>query len=333
LNPLDRTSGFLASIPVLRAVAQRPSEVVLREPGDRFLSAPRPILRYAIEHWEFAWLSVAAYGKTEAGQKQAHKDEKQITAAPDSTAGQHHAVYQDPESVLQEAGWNRWEFPGEALLEKIRSSHLRVEVWQKTVPDRPEGGGLSAVAVAFGGTIFDNGKDWRANLRWFLPGRNDEYTQVVRTFAPAFVEEFERRFKGKDGESLSKVKLFSTGHSLGGGLAQQFAYSLPLTPIVPRVHTVYAFDPSPVTGFFSVPVLLRDKNKWDLFIDRIYERGEILALVRSLTSLIYKPSRRHATIRGVRYSLFHNWNPIADHSIFQLAAKLERARLPRLPDG
>ncbi len=126
---------------------------------------------------------------------------------------------------------------------------------------------------------------------------------------------------------MSKAKLFATGHSLGGGLAQQFAYSLPLTPTVPRVHTVYAFDPSPVTGFYSVPVLLRDKNKWDLFIDRIYERGEILALVRSLTSLIYKPSRRHATIRGVRYSLFHNWNPIADHSIFQMAAETRASKI------
>ncbi len=132
LNPFDSTSGFLARIPILRAAAQRPSEVVLREPGERFLSAPRPILRYAIEHWEFAWLSVAAYGKTEAGQKQAQKDEKQIAAAPDSTAGRRYrAVYQDPESVLKEAGWSRWEFPGEALLEKISSSHLRVEVWQK----------------------------------------------------------------------------------------------------------------------------------------------------------------------------------------------------------
>jgi pimeloyl-ACP methyl ester carboxylesterase len=330
LNLVDSTSGFLARIPILRAVAQGPSEVVLREPGDRFLSAPRPILRYAIEHWEFAWLCVAAYGKTEAGKKQAQKDEKQITAAPDSPTGRRfHAVYRDPESVLKEAGWSRWEFPGEVLLEKIRSSHLRVEVWQKRGPDRPEGGDLSAVAVAFGGTVFNNGKDWRANLRWFLPGRNDEYTQVVRTFAPAFVEEFERRLKGEDGLNLSKAKLFATGHSLGGGLAQQFAYSLPLTPTVPRVDTVYAFDPSPVTGFYSVPILLRDKNKWDLFIDRIYERGEILALVRSLTSLVYKPSKRHAAIRGVRYNLFHSWNPIADHSIFQMAAELERARFQR----
>jgi pimeloyl-ACP methyl ester carboxylesterase len=333
-NHFEPTSGLLAKIPILRAVVQRPSEVVLREPGDRFLSAPRPILRYAIEHWEFAWLSVAAYGKTEAGQKQAKKDEKEITAAPGSTPGEDdRAAYQNPESILQQAGWRRWEFPAAALLAKISSSHLRVEVWQKRAVDRPEAGGPSAVAVAFGGTVFDNGMDWRANLRWFLPGRNDEYTQVVRTFAPAFVEEFERRLKGEDGQYLSRAELFATGHSLGGGLAQQFAYSLPLSPSVPRVHTVYAFDPSPVTGFYSVPVELRDKNKWDLFIDRIYERGEILTLARSLMSLVYKPSKRHATIRGVRYSLFHDWNPIADHSIFQMAAKLERARFPQLPDG
>jgi pimeloyl-ACP methyl ester carboxylesterase len=324
----DPPTGFLTKLPILRALGQKPSEVVLREPGDRFLSAPRPIRSYALEHWEFAWLSVAAYGKTEAGQQRAKKEENEVAAEPESIASERHReVYRSPESVLEEAGWKRWEgFPPDGLLAKIRSSHLRVEVWEKRVLEREEGGSRPAVAVAFGGTVFNNGMDWRANLRWFLPGRNDEYTQVVRTFAPAFVQEFERRLKSEGGQYLSNSELFATGHSLGGGLAQQFAYSLPLTPSVARVHTVYAFDPSPVTGFYSVPVKLRDKNKWELFIDRIYERGEILALARSLTSLVYKPSKQHATIRGVRYSLFHNWNPIADHSIFKLAAKLESAR-------
>jgi hypothetical protein len=59
---------------------------------------------------------------------------------------------------------------------------------------------------------------------------------------------------------------------------------------VPRVTEVYAFAPSPVTGFFSVARELRDSNKRALTIDRIYERGEILALARSLMSL--GPSRQ-----------------------------------------
>jgi len=108
-------------------------------------------------------------------------------------------------------------------------------------------------------------------------------------------------------------------------LAQQFAYSVPLD-CVKRVKAVYAFDPSPVTGFFSVMRRLRNENKKGLLVDRIYERGEILALLRSLMSLFYRPSTTNAAIRGVRYWLFLAWNPIAAHSIVELAAKIDAAR-------
>jgi hypothetical protein len=100
---------------------------------------------------------------------------------------------------------------------------------------------------------------------------------------------------------------------------------LPLDDGVPRVKAVYAFDPSPVTGYFSVPRALRDENKRNLLIDRVYERGEILALVRSLLNLIYEPPAHDPAIRSVRYSLFYGWNPLADHSIVQLANKIDRA--------
>lgn len=119
--------------------------------------------------------------------------------------------------------------------------------------------------------------------------------------------------------------LYSTGHSLGGGLAQQFAYALPDMQGVPRIQQVYAFDPSPVTGFFSVEKRLRDTNRKGLEIDRIYERGEILAIARSLTSLFWKPSAKAPAIRGVRYNLFYTCNPVAGHSMKMLAGKLEAA--------
>jgi hypothetical protein len=298
------------TVPILRAFGQRSNQVVERTPGDRFLSGPKPIVPYAEEHWEFAWLSVAAYLQTAAGQKHI-QNMMQSTAAAISPAA-------DPLPPLATAGWTRWEtFPGDGLLAKIKASHLRVQVWERAEPP--------AVAVTFGGTVFNNDADWRANLRWFLPGQRDEYTDVVQTFAPAFDLEFKRRAVSTDPARLSRLELYSTGHSLGGGLAQQFAYSLP-PDCIKRVKQVYAFDPSPVTGFFSVARKLRDENKKGLLIDRIYERGEILALLRSLTSLFNKPSTIDAAIRGVRYWLFHAWNPIAAHSIDELATKLDAAR-------
>ncbi len=307
---------WFARIPILRALAQTPAEVVIRNPGDRFLSAPLPVAPFAQRHWQFAWASLAAYAGTPAGVKRARRDALEEAKRPDRTTPDGTPLaYRDPVPVLEQAGWSRWPaFGASSVWQQIDNAHLRVEVWESAA--------RGAVAVAFGGTVFDNAKDWLSNLRWFIPYHDDEYTQVVRTFAPAFAEEYKRRFA-----SSSRPVLFSTGHSLGGGLAQQFAYALPIDPsgIVPRISEVYAFDPSPVTGFFSIARELREANTRELSIDRIYERGEILALVRSLLSLIESPTAQHPAIAATRYSLFYGWNPIADHSMVQLAHKIDRA--------
>ncbi len=298
-------------IPVFRAFWQSSSEVVVRAPGQRYLSAPQPIAAFVNEHWEFAWLSDAAYLQTPAGQKHVEK----MQARPSAPVT---PMPPDPFAHLAAVGWRQWDnFPDEELLKQIKDTHLRVQVWERDEPP--------AVAVTFGGTVFNNNRDWSANLRWFFPGHRDEYTDVVQTFAPAFTLELNRRAQRMDMVRLSKLDLYSTGHSLGGGLAQQFAYSVPLD-CVKRVVHVYAFDPSPVTGFFSVMRRLRNDNKKGLLIDRIYERGEVLALLRSLLSLFCNPSARNAAIRGVRYWLLHAWNPIAAHSIVELAAKIDEAK-------
>lgn len=217
-------------------------------------------------------------------------------------------------------GWSRWiDFPDDELQEKIAKSHLRVEVWTNS--------SRKAVGVTFGGTVFSNWKDWKSNLRWFIrrTRRNDEYTGLVNEFGPAFIKEFITRKEQPEWAFLQDAQIFSTGHSLGAGLAQEFAYSLPIAPGVPRVTTVFAFDPSPVTGFYGLDATTRDTNKQNLAIDRIYERGEILAVLRSLENFIYPPSATAPTIRQVRYNLFFTHNPIAGHSIAELACQLDQA--------
>jgi hypothetical protein len=298
--------GWLAGWPWFRALGQSATEVTVRNPGSRFLSAPKPDRPYAVEDWELAWLAAAAYGKTPAAAKRRAR----------TTDAEEHV---DPDVPLRAAGWERWDgFPGDGLQQKIEKTHLRVEVWEKRRAD-----GTLVVAVTFGGTVFNNEMDWRANLRWFLPGGSrDEYTDVVRKFAPAFDTEFVRRLTGR---APSTVELVSTGHSLGGGLAQQFAYAQCLDDRVPRVAKVYAFDPSPVTGFFSVKRSLRNVNRKGLKIDRIYERGEILAIVRSITSVFWRPSKKAPEIRGIRYFLFFAWNPIAGHSMVRMAVRMSAA--------
>src|SRR5258705_467652 len=112
-------------IPIFRALWQTSNTVVVRKPGQRFLSGPQPIAPFAKEHWEFAWLSDAAYLQTAAGQKHIEKKIKKAVA----DVG---AVAPDPLPPLAAAGWKRWEnFPGEELLKKIKDSHLRVQVWER----------------------------------------------------------------------------------------------------------------------------------------------------------------------------------------------------------
>jgi pimeloyl-ACP methyl ester carboxylesterase len=224
----------------------------------------------------------------------------------------------DPLAQLRQYGWDLWvKFPDGPLRTIMDQTHLRVEVWEKR--------SSSIIAVSFGGSIFDNRMDWRSNLRWFLPAHRDAYSDVVQSFAPAFAQEFLGRLMKDDGEYLRNARVVSVGHSLGGGLAQQFAYCLDPKAPVPRVTKVYAFDPSPVTGFFSVEKIIRRLNSRGLKIDRIYERGEILAIARSLVSALWKPSARDPEMRGIRYNLFSIVNPIAGHSMIRMAVKLAAA--------
>jgi len=114
------------------------------------------------------------------------------------------------DGTLMQAGWTPWSgFSGVDLSKKIKTSNLRVEIWEKKEPP--------SVAVAFGGTIFRSGKDWKSNLRWFLPFHEGEYTEIVRVFDPAFVSGFTRRARESRGAYWGKATIYSTGHSLGGG--------------------------------------------------------------------------------------------------------------------
>lgn len=282
------------------AYNQPPDKVVIREPGEPFLGPPEDIAKEGAEDLPFAFLSQVAYeGKSDAK-----------TPEDDCIL--------DANATLRKIGWVPWDgFPDATLQGKINKVHLRVEVWSNSSQNR--------VAVAFGGTVFTNPKDWEANLRWFIPHHDDEYTAIIKNFRDAFVTEYLRKEQQPEYKFLRRAQLYSTGHSLGGGLAQEFAYALPRNADVPRVTKVFAFDPSPVTGFYSVKKDLREYNAKNLAIDRIYERKEVLAILRSFMNFVIRPSIAEPVVRQIRYNLFTKWNIIYDHSIARLACKLYKA--------
>lgn len=285
-----------------QAFWQEPDTVVIREPGRRFLGPPQPAQFEATNDLDYAMLSQVAYGDIE----------------PDKPAKKEPCI--DAKKILENEGWSRVpNFPGEDLEKEMKVVHLRAEFWAHR--------STSSVVVAFGGTVFSSTKDWKSNLHWFNPFQHDEYSLVVREFSHQFAEMIAKQQEMPDWEFLHSATIYSTGHSLGGGLAEEFAYSLPING--PHVSKVYAFDPSPVSGFLSVNRDIRNKNKTGLQIDRIYERGEVLAILRSITSTIHKPPAVNPQVRQIRYNLFgFHWfgltNFVAGHSIQDLVCGIRK---------
>ena len=133
--------------------------------------------------------------------------------------------------------------------------------------------------IAFRGTVGGDKGDWESNFHWILRAFPiyDQYEQV-RDHVGDFIGHIERDNCYRKGST----EIIAVGHSLGGGLAQLAAYS------DRRIRRVYGFDPSMVTGFYSVDPPNRDRNVQGLGIERVYEFGEVLAYPR-LIMLHYHP--------------------------------------------
>jgi hypothetical protein len=297
-------------------MTQRKEDVLVRAPGSRTYNAPVPVARTAAEEREYAVLSENVYVNTWTA--------RAISSSGPTAAGADAllAGCGDPGHAqpLPLAGWTRWEqFPSADLITEAEKADLYFEVWESASASPLQ------VVVVFRGT--DSWKDWVSNLRWilrwilrFVPGWEDQYHFVSRRVG----EEFSQRMLSGNGK-YRNATVFATGHSLGGGLAQHFAYSLKPDTRVPRVSRVFAFDPSPVTGWSSVDSHVREGNARGLKTDRIFEHGEILAYIRLLLSYLSPPPAINPSVTEIRYNFVPSINPLSSHSMRQLSCDLVQA--------
>ncbi len=197
---------------------------------------------------------------------------------------------------------------------------LFYRVWKRERPDAVE------VVLAFRGT--GGFPDWlRGNLRWatrFWPG-DDQYDRS-RDRAHKLVLHF---LQGPGKPASGKpVRFFTTGHSLGGGLAQTAYYHLP-----GQITQAIAFNSSPVTGYMDQEDEVRRKGctcREELGAEsrvyRVYESNEILAWARFPLKIVL-PLHRH--IQEVRFG-FARGNGVSQHSMENFAIELANlAEQPR----
>jgi pimeloyl-ACP methyl ester carboxylesterase len=193
---------------------------------------------------------------------------------------------------------------------------LGVQIWARKGDRCPE------AVIAFRGTVGGNKGDWESNFHWILRAFPiyDQYEQV-RDHVSDFIGHIERDKCYRNGQT----EIIAVGHSLGGGLAQLAAYS------DARIRRVYAFDPSMVTGFYSVDPPNRDRNVQGLGIERVYEFGEVLAYPRLIMLHTIPLSPCNPRVVSVRFRVFQG-APIALHSLTDLDNGLLRVARSAEPE-
>jgi len=100
---------------------------------------------------------------------------------------------------------------------------------------------------------------------------------------------------------------------------------------------VYAFDPSPVTGYFDFPWRTLRVTRNAFGTDRVYEAGEILSLPRYLASGFFPTSSCLPRVRIVRFATVPAPGLLERHRIASMTEGLiDLSKLPHsgpLPTG
>jgi pimeloyl-ACP methyl ester carboxylesterase len=194
---------------------------------------------------------------------------------------------------------------------------LYFEVWENDTRHPRQ------IVFAFRGTT--GGPDWGANLRWFRLHRpRDHYYAAYDECVPLI-----GRFWSEKG--AEKPIISTTGHSLGGGLAQEILYAA-----ADKVDHCIVFDPSPVTALHDLSdaeqgVYHQQLNRSQFSqyrIIRAYERGEILMFARNLINLVYKPDSQTISIE---FNAPGRLSAVGKHSITLLTDHLIKLAEQEVP--
>jgi hypothetical protein len=189
---------------------QESDVALIREPGHRtYNDPPEKVVVSAQFLWQPAVLSDNVYLDTSIAELAKAEEGK--------------ACSLNRTDRLELRGWERWpDVPSTELRQEAEKTDLQLEIWEKQ-------GSPLIVAVVFRGTEAQRLRDWASNFRWFLrfiPGFRDQYVLVSEKIGAAVLNKIKAELE-RGNTKYDDVQIIAAGHSLGGGLAQHLAYSLP----------------------------------------------------------------------------------------------------------
>lgn len=210
---------------------------------------------------------------------------------------------------LNNSGWKRYTDVEYAPLCEDDVG-LFYHAWKRESDEKIE------VVIAFRGT-WGFSDWWYGNSYWFRRFCSDKHQySAARKYADNIIQ-----YTENNNVAAKVLEFSSTGHSLGGGLAQAVFYDHANSPTFKQA---YAFDPSPATAYTS----RRDKKAFEACdysrefpeprIYRIYESYEVLSGLRIFHKFFFPPE---PWINEVRFSYSED-NPVAQHAMLRFALEL-----------
>lgn len=234
-------------------------------------------------------------------------------------------AYLDPSTSLPEYGmpdvsdgkWERWRpapidstssnssEPVNACVNDVSGLYYETYVLKRN-------GLLVEAVIAFRGTENRPGQtfiDWKSDIEAFFGFEPEQYA-VARQHMLGLIDALKKEFC----MSNQTPKIYATGHSLGGGLAQQVGY------MSKDILEVFTFNTSPVTNWSQLALDGKVQNAYPI-IHRVYHGGEGLETPRFLSTSATKARfGRHDV--GVQLD---ERSPVGGHSMQLMACEFARS--------
>ncbi|ASM71522.1 MULTISPECIES: DUF6792 domain-containing protein [Roseobacteraceae] len=142
-------------------------------------------------------------------------------------------------------------------------------VFYETLFFRTPAGQVKEAVIVFRGTEGPSLRDWTANLSSATGVEPRQYRVALDALDKVFKELAKPEYQG--------IAIYTAGHSLGGGLAQQAGFRFA------QVDAVYAFNSSPVTNWSWMALNDEITQDWPV-IYRLSHTGEALGGLRSVAT-------------------------------------------------